>query len=71
MIELLCKDFEKENCSPVVAEEDNDFFIVSTAEKCSVSGRTWIIGEDVDLLVILINTDYFLKPGKGVNDSIL
>ena len=41
-----------------------------------VSGTTWIIGEDTDLLVILtqhalINTIYFLKPGKGnVNDCI-
>ena len=41
-----------------------------------MSGTTWIIGEDIDLLVILtqhapINTIYFLKPGKGnVNDCI-
>ena len=41
-----------------------------------MSGTTWIIREDIDLLVILtqrapINTVYFLKPGKGnVNDCI-
>ena len=75
LIELMCKKFEKEKCNAVVAEEDADFLIMSTAEKCSVSGTTWIIGEDIDLLVILtqhapINTVYFLKPGKGnVNDS--
>ena len=57
-------------------EADADFLIVSAAEKCSVSGTTWIIGEDIDLLVILtqhapINTVYFLKPGKeNVNDCI-
>ena len=76
LIELLCEEFEKEKCSAVVAEEDADFLIVSTAEKCNVSETTWIIGEDIDLLVILtqhtpINTVYFLKPGKGnVNDCI-
>ena len=49
---------------------------MSTAEKCSVSGTTWIIREDIDLLVILIqhaaiNTVYFLKLGKGnVNDCV-
>ena len=69
-MELLCEEFEKEKCSAVVAEEDANFLIVSTAEKCIVSGTTWIIGEDIDLLVILIqhapiNTVYFLKPGKG------
>ena len=41
-----------------------------------MSGTTWIIGEYIDLLVILtqhphINTVYFLKPGKGnVNECI-
>ena len=76
LIELLCEEFEKEKCSTVVAEEDADFLIVSIAEKSSVSGTTWIIGEDIDLLVILtqhapINTVYFLKPGKGnANDCI-
>ena len=76
LIELLCEEFEKEKCSAFVAEEDADFLIVSTAEKCSVSGTTWIIGEDIDLLVLLtqhapINTVYLLKPGKGnVNDCI-
>ena len=76
LIELLCEEFEKEKCSTVVAEEDADFLIVSIAEKCSVSGTTSIIGEDIDLLVILtqhapVNTVYFLKPGKGnVNDCI-
>ena len=49
---------------------------MSTAEKCNVSGTTWIIGEDIDLLVILTqhepsNTVYFLKPSKeNVNDCI-
>ena len=72
----MCEEFEKEKCSTVVAEEDADFLIVSIAEKCSVIGTTWIIGEDIDLLVILtqhapVNTVYFLKPGKGnVNDCI-
>ena len=76
LIELLCEEFEKEKYSTVVSEEDADFLIVSTAEKCSVSGTTWIIGEDIDLLVILTqhaptNTVYFLKPGKGnVKDCI-
>ena len=76
LIELLCGKFEKEKCSTVVAEEDADFLIVSTTGKCNVSGTTWIIGEDIDLLVILtqhtpINTVYFLKLGKGnVNDGI-
>ena len=47
---------------------------MSIAEKSSVRETTWIIGEDIDLLVILthhapINTVYFLKLGKGnVND---
>ena len=64
-----CEEFEKEKYSTVVAEEDADFLIVSTAEKYSVSGTTWIIEEDIDLLVILtqhapINTVYYLKPGK-------
>ena len=60
LIELLCEEFEKEKCSAVVAEEDADF----------------LIGEDIDLLVILtqyasINTVYFFKSGKGnVNDCI-
>ena len=53
LIELLCEKFEKEKCIEVVAEEDADFLIESTVEKCSVSGTTWIIGEDIDLLVIL------------------
>ena len=53
LIELPCEEFEKEKCSAVLAEKDADFLMVSTAEKCWVSGTTWIIGEDIDLLVIL------------------
>ena len=74
----MCEQFEKENCTTLVAEENADFLIATTAEKCSLTWRTWIVGEDIDLLVILIlkkhkpyNTIYFSKPGKGnIQDSI-
>ena len=70
LIKLLCEQFEKENCTTLVAEEDADFLIVIAGEKCSLTWRTWLVGEDIDLLVILnkhkpYNTIYFLKPGKG------
>ena len=70
------EQFEKENCTTLVAEEDADFLIATTAEKCSLTWRTWIVGEDIDLLVILnkhkpCNTIDFLKPGKGnIQNSI-
>ena len=72
----MCEQFEKENCTTLVAVEDADFLIVTTAEKCNLTWRTWIVGEDIDLLVVLnkhkpYNTIYFLKPGKGnIQDSI-
>ena len=45
LITLLCEQFKKENCTTLVAEEDADFLIVTTAEKCSLTWRTWIVGE--------------------------
>ena len=53
LIKLSWEQFEKENCTTLVAEEDADFLIVTTAEKCSLTWRTWIIEEDIDLLAIL------------------
>ena len=72
----MCEPFEKENFTTLVAEEDADFLIVTTAEKCNLTWRTWIVGEDIDLLVVLnkhkpYHTMYFLKPGRGnIQDSI-
>ena len=72
----MCEQFEKENCTTLVDEEDADFLIVTTAEKCNLTWRTWIVGEDIDLLVVLnkrkpYNNIYFLKPGKGnIQNSI-
>lgn len=54
LITLLCDAFEKEGVEVVVAEEDADREIVMTAlSKRAVADRVVIVGEDVDLLVLL------------------
>lgn len=57
------------------ANNDADVLIIETALEQSNTNKTIVIGEDVDLLIILIArtpTDrmiYFLKPGKGQTET--
>lgn len=72
LITLLCDAFQKEGVEVAVAEEDADREIVMTAlSKAAVSDRVVIVGEDVDLLVLLNGLGaekknvYLQKSSKG------
>lgn len=71
LISMLSVKFEANNFVVKQAQDDADVLIIETALECSRTNRTVVVGEDVDLLVILvgrapINEEiFFLKPGKG------
>lgn len=71
LITELMNRFVASNMLCKQAKEDADVLIISTAlDMAHNHDNVIIIGEDVDLLVILIGlynspTVYFLKPGKG------
>lgn len=68
LISMLAKYFEVHYIRVKQSEDDDDVLIIETAlEECR-RNRTVVVGEDVDLLVLLIavNKDiYFMKPGIG------
>lgn len=73
LIEVLKQKFELDGFSVKQHEEDADTLIVTTAmELCKKHDSVVIVGEDVDLLIILNaiakkqqKNIYFMKPGKG------
>lgn len=69
---MLCEKFVAANIVVKQAQNDADVFIIETAiEQFSSTNPTIVVGEDVDLLIILTArtpTDkivYFLKPGRA------
>lgn len=75
-ISMLKAKFTAENISVEQANDDADVLIIETAiKKFSVTNTTVVVGEDVDLLVLLTARTptekiiYFFKPGKAQNQS--
>ena len=69
---MLKKKITSENVSVKQADNDADVLIVETAiEQFNSTNSTILIGEDVDLLVLLskLKIIYFLKPGKAQQES--
>ncbi|KMQ87542.1 hypothetical protein RF55_13146 [Lasius niger] len=68
---MLSEKFEANNFHVKHAQDDADVLIIETALKQACRNTTVVVGEDVDLLVILIARTpidkeiFFLKPGKG------
>ena len=69
---MLCEKFTAANILVKQADNDADVLIIETAiEQSNTTNTTIVVGEDVDLLVLLtartpIDTIiYFLKPGKA------
>ena len=72
LIAMLKTKFEEAHFQVKQATEDADTLIVTTAlEMSSLYNSVYIVGEDIDLLVLLTalghdyNNIYFRKPGKG------
>lgn len=75
-ISMLCEQLKSSNIGIKHAEDDADVLIVKSAiESFERSKNTIIVGEDVDLLVLLIakaqseQEIFFLKPGRGKIES--
>lgn len=69
-ISMLSEKFEAATILVKQAKNDADVLIIETAIEQSNTSTSIIVGEDVDLLAILIgrspqNIIYFRKPGKG------
>lgn len=78
LISMLCNRFKNEGIVVKQALEDADTLIINTAlDMSNKFGSVVIVGEDIDLLVILTglckseNNIYFLKQGKGKAGNIL
>ena len=54
-VQYLGDILEKDGCQVLHAQGDADTLIVSTAVSCAVSKLTVVIGEDTDLLVLLLH----------------
>ena len=52
-ISLLAQRLRENECTVILAEEDADCLIISTAVACAQSTEVVVIGEDTDLLVLL------------------
>ena len=71
LISILKTFFEKAGCAVYIAEDDADLLIINKAIQKSSNIQVTVVGEDVDLLVLLIaltpenKNIYFLKPGSG------
>lgn len=77
-IALLISELEAANINTDQADEDADVLIVTTAKSmASKYEAVVIIGEDIDLLVILTGTAatvknvYFRKPGRGNSPEVM
>ena len=71
-ISMLAQKLEAANISVKQAQDDADVLIIKTAlEHYHTNIKTIVVGEDVDLLILLIARTspdqeiYYLKPGKG------
>ena len=71
LLSILKIFFEKAGCAVYIAEDDADLLVINTAIQKSSNILVTVVGEDVDLLVLLIalipqnKNIYFLKPGSG------
>lgn len=72
LIKLLCEEFHKVGCITKTANEAADSLIIETAITSKTNdNNVVIVGEDVDLLVLLTqlapldSNIYFLKPNRG------
>lgn len=75
-ISMLKEKFTAENILVKQANNDADVLIIETAiEQFNLTNTTIVVGEDVDLLVLLTartpteKTIFFLKPGKAQHQS--
>ncbi|KAL4105063.1 hypothetical protein QTP88_020338 [Uroleucon formosanum] len=74
-ISTLMQKLENINIASKQAQDDADVLIIETAIEEAYTRKTVVVGEDVDLLVILIARTpsqkhiFFLKPGKGNVDT--
>lgn len=72
LISMLSDKLTAGNIAVKQAQNDADIFIIETAiEKFNATNTTIVVGEDVDLLILLTaktpsdNIIYYLKPGKA------
>jgi len=71
LISMLTEKFEANNFPVKHAQDDADILIIETAIEQSENDTTVVVGEDIDLLVILSarapndKEIFLLKPGKG------
>ena len=63
LIIFLGQLLEQKGARVLHAAGDADMLIVNTAVECSKSGRTFLIGEDTDLLVLLCHQGHY-EPGE-------
>ena len=76
-ISMLCEEFTAAGVSIKQADNDADVLIIETAiEQWTSSNTTVVVGEDVDLLILLTARTndkiiYFLKPGKAQVQSAI
>lgn len=74
-ISTLMQKLENINIASKQAQDDADVLIIETAIEEAYTRKTVVVGEDVDLLVILIARTssqkhiFFFKPGKGNVDT--
>jgi hypothetical protein len=77
LIELLKTHFEECKIEVKQAIEDADVLIVQTAIDKSMSHKVIIVGEDIDLLVLMTalghsnGNIFFLKPGRGKTQDVI
>lgn len=75
---MLCEEFTAAGISIKQADNDADVLIIETAiEQFKRPNTTVVVGEDVDLLILLTARTpidkiiYFLKPGKAQVQSTI
>lgn len=68
---MLMDTFKNVNIATKQAHDDVDVLIIETAMEESIVNTTVVVGEDLDLLDLLIGCNhsqqqlFFMKPGKG------
>ncbi|KAJ8879752.1 hypothetical protein PR048_020360 [Dryococelus australis] len=68
---MVMDKFESVNITTKQARDDADILIIETALEKSITNSTALVGEYIEMLVLLIARNppdkqfYFLKPGKG------
>lgn len=71
LIEMISCDLKRRGCTVIVAEDDADVDIVKSAISSSENQRTAVIGEDTDLLILLLhhasfeNKDLYLRSDRS------